>query len=268
MGAPDELDALIRDARLFEDPTLEERASVRRAVALRIAGGLGAAAATRGAIGTAPRAARRAASSAAVAAGVLPMLALVVLCGLSGDASAPALEQGDDAVLEARLPPQPAPAAAPLGDASQRAPEPVAQQPSSVAASSAVAAPASHAVARGAGPEPRAPQRPAPAARAVQSNGVQSSRPSLAAESRALAAVKRALRDGEPQRALGMLDEQDRAFALGVLVPERSAARVMALCAAQRRDDAERAKAAFSVRHPQSPLLARVRESCSRSGVR
>ena len=247
MGASHELDALIRDARRWEDPTLEERASVRRAIALRIAGGLGAPAATGDAIGAA---ARRTASSAGAIGGVLPALVLVVLCGLSADASLPEVEEGHIAVAHAPVPPPAESAPAPLGDVSSRAPEPVTQQPPSASSPSA--------------PNARRRAQSAPA----QSAAVQSARPSLAAESRALAAVQRALRDSEPERALGMLDEQDRTFARGVLAEERSAARVMALCDAQRADDAERAKVAFSVRHPKSPLLVRVRESCARSGVR
>jgi hypothetical protein len=89
----------------------------------------------------------------------------------------------------------------------------------------------------------------------------------LAAESRALAAVQRALRDGEHAAALRLLDEQDRIFARGLLGEERAAARVIARCGAGRTLEAERARAAFEARYPRSPLLTRLESACLPSGA-
>lgn len=89
----------------------------------------------------------------------------------------------------------------------------------------------------------------------------------LALETRALREAQRALRGGQPERALALLDEQDGRYAGGALGQERAAARVMALCqsgqARQSRQLAERFERKFSG----SPLLGRVRSACA-SGQR
>jgi hypothetical protein len=90
------------------------------------------------------------------------------------------------------------------------------------------------------------------------------SRGSLEAESRALAEAQRALRDGDAERALRLLGEQDKAFAGGVLAEERAAARVLAMCAAGRYDEGRRAAERFQTQHPRSLLNERVREACKR----
>jgi hypothetical protein len=80
--------------------------------------------------------------------------------------------------------------------------------------------------------------------------------------------VQRALRDGEGQAALRLLDEQDRTFARGVLGEERAAARVLGSCSAGKTLEAARARAAFEARYPASALLARVSSACSASAAR
>ena len=93
MATYPDLDALIRDARRSEDPSPQDRALVRRAVAGRIAAGLSIAAAPSG-VDLAPeaapsptpamtrgeRATRRAGQRASMSTGLLPTLALSVLC--------------------------------------------------------------------------------------------------------------------------------------------------------------------------------------------
>jgi hypothetical protein len=85
----------------------------------------------------------------------------------------------------------------------------------------------------------------------------------LELESRGIAEVQRALRDGQARRALGLLDAEDRAHPRGVLVEERAAARVFALCSLGRDGEARRAAAEFARRFPNSLLGERVRASCT-----
>lgn len=89
--------------------------------------------------------------------------------------------------------------------------------------------------------------------------------PSLGEEGRALALVQRHLREHEGASALRLLAEQDKAFRQGVLVEERAAVRVYALCEAGERIAARTAATAFVERYPRSPLTARVRNTCSES---
>jgi hypothetical protein len=84
----------------------------------------------------------------------------------------------------------------------------------------------------------------------------------LEAESRSMAEVQRALRDGRPALALSVLEAEERARPAGALAEERAAARIFALCALERRTDAERAASEFLRRFPRSPLAERVRTSC------
>lgn len=83
----------------------------------------------------------------------------------------------------------------------------------------------------------------------------------LEAETQALKEVQLALRAKQPQRALALLDQQDRRFANGQLRQEREGARVLALCAT---DAAAGAAAfeAFRAAHPTSPMLARLKGAC------
>ncbi len=84
---------------------------------------------------------------------------------------------------------------------------------------------------------------------------------SLMHESRGLLQVQVALGSGDASRALQLLDEQDQAFRGGILTQERAAARVIALCTAQR-PDAEAAKERFVSAYPGSPLVRRVSAAC------
>ena len=85
----------------------------------------------------------------------------------------------------------------------------------------------------------------------------------LEAETQGLREVQLALRAKEPQRALGLLDQQDRRFSQGQLRQEREGARVLALCAT---DPAAGAAAfeRFRTAHPSSPMLARLKGACAR----
>lgn len=83
----------------------------------------------------------------------------------------------------------------------------------------------------------------------------------LEAETQGLKEVQLALRAKEPQRALALLDQQDRRFAQGQLRQEREGARVLALCAT----DPAAGVAAFErfrAAHPSSPMLSRLKGAC------
>ncbi len=86
--------------------------------------------------------------------------------------------------------------------------------------------------------------------------------PTLAEETEALRGVRRALAAGEPARALELLQAYERRFAAGVLVEERGALRVIALCEADLRAQGRAEARRFLERYPSSALATRVREAC------
>jgi hypothetical protein len=86
---------------------------------------------------------------------------------------------------------------------------------------------------------------------------------SLLDETRGLADVEQALSRHEAERALGLLNEQETLFRDGALGQERAAARVLALCEAGRRAEAEAARARFVSAYPDSPLRKRVLGTCA-----
>lgn len=87
-------------------------------------------------------------------------------------------------------------------------------------------------------------------------------KPSLNAETEALRAVQRAIRDGKSEHALQLLNEDDVRFTRGGFAQERSAARVLALCKLARVELARAEAQRFLQRWPQSPLLGRVQAAC------
>jgi hypothetical protein len=84
----------------------------------------------------------------------------------------------------------------------------------------------------------------------------------LLAETEALRAAQRALRGGDTDEALELLNAQDRTYRSGALKEERAAARVLALCQGgdvrSARLEAER----FVRRWPRSALRGRVLSAC------
>jgi hypothetical protein len=86
--------------------------------------------------------------------------------------------------------------------------------------------------------------------------------PAIGEEAALLLSTQAALREDNPGRALALLDEHARRFPRGALAQERDAARVLALCAAGRVDEARSARDAFLAAHPRSPAAARVRHAC------
>jgi hypothetical protein len=75
--------------------------------------------------------------------------------------------------------------------------------------------------------------------------------------------AQKAIRDGDPERALKALDKHAGAHPGGVLREERLAARVQALCLTGKVDEARAALAELRRIAPQSPQLARLAGSCA-----
>jgi hypothetical protein len=122
-------------------------------------------------------------------------------------------------------------------------------QPLSVASLASSSIDMGHSVAR-----PRAESSPAPTALP--------SGTSIAEELELLKRAEHTLRQGNSHVALGLLEELDRRFPKGQLLEERTAARVMARC---QLDDEERARArgnAYVLAHGQSVYSDRVRQMC------
>ncbi len=91
--------------------------------------------------------------------------------------------------------------------------------------------------------------------------------PTLERDVRLLRDADLATKDGDPERALALLDQHAAAFPRSDLEPERSAERVFALCLAGRVEEARSATNTFLGAHPTGPLAARVKDAC-RSGPR
>jgi hypothetical protein len=86
---------------------------------------------------------------------------------------------------------------------------------------------------------------------------------SLAEEVRALRAVERALREGNPGFALALLRELDRAVPNGQLVEERLATRTIARCATGDVPIGVDLADDFAARHPDSVYGRRVADACA-----
>jgi hypothetical protein len=97
--------------------------------------------------------------------------------------------------------------------------------------------------------EKRAPAAPRPA-------------DSLAEEVAMLSHASAELLAGRPAAALNALDEHRRKFPRGELAQERTSARIQALCALGRMNDAQAELARLARTSPNSPHLARARKAC------
>jgi hypothetical protein len=97
------------------------------------------------------------------------------------------------------------------------------------------------------------PAPPAPATAPLE-------RSTLADETRLLREADRALRGGSPETAIALLDEHAQRFPDGVLAPERSAERMVALCQLGRADASTATR--FLANRSSSPLAARIRQAC------
>jgi hypothetical protein len=70
------------------------------------------------------------------------------------------------------------------------------------------------------------------------------------------------LHTGRPADALKALEEHQRRYPGGALAEERTAARIRALCALGRVDEARSELTRLSQSTPESPHLARARKAC------
>jgi hypothetical protein len=232
-----ELERLFRAARSEEDPTDDDRRAVRRSLATRVAtaaaAGAAATLATRSAAAAGGAALGKAtllgSFAAGLGAGAVVGVAVTVAVVTTG--SEKPSEHLNSVSVTA---PSHAPSAAPMPRAAaEPTPEPL---------------PSASALVE------QTPPRP---------GEIPSVTPLLQAETRALADVQRALRDGQADEALRLLAEQERRFALGALHEERAASRVIALCAAGRVAEGRRARDRFLSSYPNSPAADRVRASCT-----
>jgi hypothetical protein len=103
-------------------------------------------------------------------------------------------------------------------------------------------------------PEPPSVEKRAPAA--------SRSADSLAQEVAILSRAGAELHAGRPATALKTLEEHQRKFPGGVLAQERTAARVRALCALGRTNEARAELARLTRTSPNSPHVARARKAC------
>jgi hypothetical protein len=119
-----------------------------------------------------------------------------------------------------------------------------------------------------ASPAPSPPPRPAPVRASASASAAPAQPPSIAAELARLREAQAALKDGDPERSLRALDELSAQHPDGALREERMAARVLALCAAGRVDEARVAASRFLAESPRSVQADRVRGSCAFQGPR
>src|SRR5208283_4452338 len=87
----------------------------------------------------------------------------------------------------------------------------------------------------------------------------------VAAEVRLIGEAHTAIRGGDAERALALLDEHARRFPKGALGEERDAARINALCALGRTSEARDATERFLRAAPLSPHAGPLRTSCGGS---
>jgi hypothetical protein len=237
-----EAKALIARAREADGPGPERRARVKRALAAALVG----TSASLGTVGTV--AAATAAGKSALTAGSVAMW-LGIGAALGTVASAPALVvrlTRSEPSAHVAAPSAPAPRiveapAAPARPAPANAPAPIVEAPS-------------------------APVLPRAEAPASASSVPSAAPPSLADETRVLEAAQRELASGRPASALSLLDEHAKRFPAGALGEERTAARVLSLCALGRSEEARRMATAFLEGSPRSPLIPRLRGSCALDG--
>jgi hypothetical protein len=131
--------------------------------------------------------------------------------------------------------------------------------PHPIAASASVAT-----IPEAASPGPAAEPSPAPAATASKKH--QPSPPSISAETQQLRDATQALADGDPTRALQLVDTHARDHGSSALSDVRVALRVEALCALDRRNEAKSVGNRLLRTRPQSPVAERIEASCVGAG--
>jgi hypothetical protein len=244
--------SLLDGGRNGDDPSPADRARLRASVMRAVAAG--------GAIGAAATAAE--ATAAAKTASGLGLLwkigGAVLLCAASAGTTVVVIERGAP-------PAAPAPPSAVAPVAAPPPPPLPAPPPAAEPSPRATAAPTPRPVPSAERQrDPQLEETPPPAAEAPPPAVTAAPAPppdTLAAETQRLREANGALRGGDAQRALALLDEQSAGGAQ--LREERAAARILALCDLGRTDEARAQAAAFLQKSPQSPLADRVRKSCA-----
>ena len=85
---------------------------------------------------------------------------------------------------------------------------------------------------------------------------------SLFKEIRMIREASMALSNNAPAKTLQILSAYDKAFPNGAMRQERDGLRVLALCALNRNTQADREKARFLKKSPDSPMARRIKASC------
>jgi hypothetical protein len=104
-------------------------------------------------------------------------------------------------------------------------------------------------------PEPEAPKVKKPKKPPVGSS-------MLAAELAVLKGAERALEEGEPKKALALLDRHEATYGQGQLREDRLALRIRALCALGKGAQARGEAHVFERDFPTSPHLKKIRTAC------
>jgi hypothetical protein len=232
---------LLDETRHAHDPSPEDRLRVRAKLAARIgAGALASGGLTKKALAS---------------SGLSLIIKLVVPVALLGTVGWYLL-RGPEAPEAPRVGEHPAAVSASAPSADPRAPgSPTLEEPASPAPTPPdLPSPTMTPV----GSAPRVTSLPA----AASHSGRPQPSADLEAEMGLLTSAQAAIQRGDYSAALAKLDEHQKAFPSGVLSEERTAARIVALCAAGRQADARSLATAFLARHPSSPLAPRVRTSC------
>jgi hypothetical protein len=237
-----EAKALVARARDADGPGPERRARVKRAVAAALIG----ASASLGTAGTVA-AAGSAAKSALTASSVALWLGMGAAIGTV--VSVPSL------VVRLTQSEPLAHSSAPV-----TRPAPVLDQP----AANTPVTPLKEPLAATGAPDTTTLARPE--AKALTSAAPVDAGPSLTDETRLLEAAQRELASGRARSALSLLEEHERRFPAGALGEERTAARVLSLCALGRGEEARRTATTFLETSPRSPLIPRLRGSCALDG--
>jgi hypothetical protein len=84
----------------------------------------------------------------------------------------------------------------------------------------------------------------------------------LAAEARIVTEARTAFTEGLFDQVLASLDDHDRRFPFGALLPESGAVRVAALCAAGRLDEARAIAKALRTRFPSALVASHAPSRC------
>lgn len=245
---------LLDETRSLHDPSPGDRDRVKRAMLGAIAGGAGLAATT-AATGTAAAAGTTIATAGGISLG-LKIAAAVLLAGAVGGTTLLVANPSDEPATRAATHVAAA-RATPTGSTGamvvEVAPEPEPRRESEPAP---VVAPQVETAATTSRRPRAAPREPTPS---VEPTAPPSS---LAEELALLRRAQRAIAAGDPSMAVRHLDELAERFPDGVMVEEREAARVVALCESGRREDARATAQRFLRERPASPLRARVSGAC------